>query len=128
VHTQVSSGATAQYEQVGKSSLYLRSCRQSIVLEYTRFTGTNEPDVPGRRRVNLGGTRRARLSWSVMPGVIAITHGRNALEIVGVVKNAHYGGVRRADTEGTMYVPSWTDGAEARWLVLRVAGGAPPSH
>jgi len=37
-----------------------------------------------------------------MPGVIAITHGRNALEIVGVVKNAHYGGVRRADTEGTM--------------------------
>jgi len=50
----------------------------------------------------------------------------NALEIVGVVKNAHYGGVRRPDTEGTMYVPSWTDGAEARWLVLRVAGGAPP--
>src|ERR1039457_3700815 len=49
----------------------------------------------------------------------------NALEIVGVVKNAHYDDVRRSDTEGTMYVPSWSDGAEARWLVLRVAGGAP---
>ncbi|MGD0773581.1 MAG: ABC transporter permease [Candidatus Solibacter sp.] len=50
---------------------------------------------------------------------------QNALEIVGVVKDAHYGGVRRADGEGTMYVPSWSNGAESRWLVMRVAGGAP---
>jgi predicted permease len=50
---------------------------------------------------------------------------RNALEIVGVVRNAHYGGVRHSDDTGTMYVPSWSDGAEARWLVLRTAGGAP---
>jgi predicted permease len=49
----------------------------------------------------------------------------NALEIVGVVKNAHYNDVQHSDSEGTMYVPSWSDGAEARWLILRVAGGAP---
>jgi hypothetical protein len=48
---------------------------------------------------------------------------RNALEIVGVVENAHYGGVRHADDIGTVYVPSWSDGAESRWLVVRVAGG-----
>lgn len=51
---------------------------------------------------------------------------QNALEIVGVVKDAHYDGVRRPDTDGTMYVPSWSDGAEARRMVMRVAGGAPP--
>ena len=50
---------------------------------------------------------------------------RNALEIVGVVKNAHYGGVRHADDTGTVYIPSWSDGAESRWMVLRVAGGTP---
>jgi predicted permease len=49
----------------------------------------------------------------------------NALEIVGVVKSAHYDDVRRSDDVGAMYVPSWSDGAEARWLVLRVAGGTP---
>jgi predicted permease len=49
----------------------------------------------------------------------------NALEIVGVVKNAHYNDVQHSDRDGTMYVPSWSDGAEARWLVLRVAGGTP---
>jgi predicted permease len=51
---------------------------------------------------------------------------QNALEITGVVKDAHYGGVRRSDRDGAMYVPSWSDGAEARWLILRTAGGAPP--
>jgi predicted permease len=50
----------------------------------------------------------------------------NALEIVGVVKSAHYDRVRQSDRDGTMYTPSWSDGAEARWLVLRVAGNAPP--
>jgi hypothetical protein len=49
----------------------------------------------------------------------------NALEIVGVVKSAHYNDVQSSDRDGTMYVPSWSDGAEARWLVLRVAGGTP---
>jgi predicted permease len=50
----------------------------------------------------------------------------DALEIVGVVKSAHYDDVRRRDREGTMYVPSWSDGAEARWLLLRTGGPAPP--
>ena len=51
---------------------------------------------------------------------------QNALEIVGVVKDAHYGDVRRSDRDGTMYVPSWSDGAEVRWLILRTGGEAPP--
>jgi predicted permease len=46
----------------------------------------------------------------------------NALEIVGVVKDVRYGGIRRPDRAGSMYVPSWSDGAEVRWLVARVAG------
>jgi predicted permease len=50
----------------------------------------------------------------------------DALEIVGVVRSAHYDDVRRRDREGTMYVPSWSDGAEARWLLLRTVGSAPP--
>jgi predicted permease len=49
-----------------------------------------------------------------------------ALEIVGVVKSVHHGSVRRSDSEGTMYVPSWSDGADVRYLVLRTAGNAPP--
>ena len=50
----------------------------------------------------------------------------NALEIVGVVKDAHYNEVRRSDSEGTVYVPSWSDGAKVRWLILRTGGEAPP--
>jgi predicted permease len=50
----------------------------------------------------------------------------NALEIVGVVKDAHYSEVRRSDDEGTVYVPSWSDGAQVRWLILRTGGEAPP--
>jgi ABC-type antimicrobial peptide transport system permease subunit len=46
----------------------------------------------------------------------------NALEIVGVVKDVHYGGIRQPDRAGSMYVPSWSNGAEVRWLVARVAG------
>jgi predicted permease len=49
-----------------------------------------------------------------------------ALEIVGVVKDAHYGSVRDSDREGTIYETSWSNGAEVRWLVVRFAGSAPP--
>jgi predicted permease len=49
-----------------------------------------------------------------------------ALEIVGVVKDVHYGSVRSPDTVGTVYQPSWSDGAEVRWLVVRFAGSAAP--
>lgn len=47
---------------------------------------------------------------------------KNALEIVGVVKDVHHGAVRRADDNGIIYVPTWSDGADARWLAVRVAG------
>src|SRR5208282_5836419 len=45
-----------------------------------------------------------------------------ALEIVGVVKDAHYYSVRDSDQNGMIYEPSWSNGAEVRWLVVRFAG------
>ena len=50
----------------------------------------------------------------------------NALEIVGVVKDAHYYSVRNADQEGMIYETSWSNGAEVRWLEVRFAGSAAP--
>jgi predicted permease len=49
-----------------------------------------------------------------------------SLEIVGVVKDAHYYSVRDSDDEGMIYEPSWSSGAGARWLVVRFAGSAAP--
>ena len=50
-----------------------------------------------------------------------------ALEIVGVVKSAHYTSVKRfSDREGMFYMPGWSKGAEVRSLVVRVAGDASP--
>jgi predicted permease len=49
-----------------------------------------------------------------------------SLEIVGVVKDAHYGSIRNPDRVGTIYQPSWSNGAEVRWLVVRFAGSAVP--
>jgi predicted permease len=45
-----------------------------------------------------------------------------ALEIVGVVKEMHYGSVRKSDTFGTIYEPGWSHGAEVRWLGVRARG------
>ncbi|MGB7762120.1 MAG: ABC transporter permease [Bryobacteraceae bacterium] len=50
----------------------------------------------------------------------------SAIEIVGVVKDVHHGSVKEADNMGTIYVPSWSHGAEARYLAVRVAGEAAP--
>ncbi|SPE33011.1 conserved membrane hypothetical protein [Candidatus Sulfopaludibacter sp. SbA3] len=48
----------------------------------------------------------------------------NAMEIVGVVKDVRYFGVRHPDDVGVIYSPSWSNGAEARWLAVRVSGRA----
>ena len=48
------------------------------------------------------------------------------IEIVGVVKNIHYGGVTAADPIGALYEPSWANGADARYLEVRFAGSAAP--
>jgi len=48
------------------------------------------------------------------------------LEIVGVVKDVHYGSVRQGDAMGMIYIPSWSNGAEARWLEVRFAGDLAP--
>ena len=51
-----------------------------------------------------------------------------ALEIVGVVKDAHYGSVRESDREGMIYETSWSNGAEVRWLVVRFGGKCGPGN
>jgi predicted permease len=52
---------------------------------------------------------------------------KGAIEIVGVVKDVRNSEVRRGDTWGMIYVPSWSQGAEARFLAVRIAGGAAPA-
>jgi len=49
-----------------------------------------------------------------------------ALEIVGVVKDAHYSSIRESDQRGMIYEPSWSSGAEVRWLVVRFGGSEAP--
>ncbi len=44
----------------------------------------------------------------------------SAVEIVGVVKDVHHGTIRKSDEIGIMYEPSWANGAEARWIGMRV--------
>jgi predicted permease len=44
-----------------------------------------------------------------------------SLEIVGVVKDVRYFGVRK-DTEAMVYVPNWRDGAGGRTLCVRTTG------
>ena len=51
---------------------------------------------------------------------------QGALEIVGVVKSAHYFDIKASDSHGIFYIPSWSNGAEARWLGVRVAGDDGP--
>jgi predicted permease len=48
------------------------------------------------------------------------------IEVIGVVKDAHYGEITRPDLLGTLYEPSWSNGADARSLVVRFAGRAAP--
>jgi predicted permease len=49
-----------------------------------------------------------------------------ALEIIGVVKDVHHSAIRKSDEIGVIYVPSWGDGAEARWLEARITGHEAP--
>jgi hypothetical protein len=48
------------------------------------------------------------------------------IEVIAVVKDVHYGEITRRDPLGTLYMPSWSNGAEARWLAVRFAGRAAP--
>jgi predicted lysophospholipase L1 biosynthesis ABC-type transport system permease subunit len=48
------------------------------------------------------------------------------IEVIGVVKDVHYGEITRRDPLGTLYEPSWSNGADARWLAVRFAGRAAP--
>jgi predicted permease len=49
-----------------------------------------------------------------------------SLEVIGVVKDVHYGEITRPDPLVTLYEPSWSRGADARWLAVRFAGSAAP--
>ena len=50
--------------------------------------------------------------------------GAHGMEVVGVVKDAHYGTVAHPDQLGTLYEPTWSGGAEFRLLEVRFAGDA----
>jgi predicted permease len=52
--------------------------------------------------------------------------GQSGIEIVGVVKAAHYGDIITSDQMGLLYEPSWSNGAEERWLLVRFTGSAAP--
>jgi predicted permease len=51
---------------------------------------------------------------------------KDALEVVGVIKDIRQEGVRRTDAIGTIYLPSWSNGAEARALIVRFTGRMTP--
>ncbi len=48
----------------------------------------------------------------------------NGIEVVGVVKAAHYAVMNGADPEGMLYEPSWANGAGSRRLEVRFGGSA----
>jgi predicted permease len=52
--------------------------------------------------------------------------GDKGSEVIGVVKDMHYTEITRPDPLGTLYEPSWSNGADARWLAVRFAGSAAP--
>ena len=68
----------------------------------------------------------APIPWDAISATKITYTAENALEIVGVVKDAHYGSVRDSDREGMIYETSWSNGAEVRWLEVRLAGSAAP--
>ena len=49
-----------------------------------------------------------------------------SIEVIGVVKDVHYGEITKPDHLGAIYEPSWSNGAEARWLAVRFTGSAAP--
>jgi predicted permease len=49
-----------------------------------------------------------------------------AIEIVGVVKDIRHETIRQSDETGMIYVPSWSNGAEARRLAVRLTGKPAP--
>lgn len=52
--------------------------------------------------------------------------GEKGKEVIGVVKDVRYGEITRSDRLGTMYVPSWSSGADVRRLAVRFTGRATP--
>jgi predicted permease len=52
--------------------------------------------------------------------------GDEGIEVIGVVKDMHYGEITQPDPFGTLYEPSWSNGADPRWLAVRFAGSAAP--
>jgi predicted permease len=52
--------------------------------------------------------------------------GQPGIEIIGVVKSAHYSEITVSDQSGLLYEPGWSNGAEVRWLLVRFTGSAMP--
>ncbi|MGA1995281.1 MAG: ABC transporter permease, partial [Bryobacteraceae bacterium] len=89
----------------------------------------DEPDVPGVCVVNESLARQLFGDANPLGRHLSFKDAykaAGALEIVGVVKDVRHDEVRKADRLGSIYVPSWRRGAEARWLEVRLAGDAAP--
>jgi predicted permease len=93
--------------------------------------GTNESPANASRVCIIDETLARRLFAGANPLGRHLSYedrytAENALEIVGVVKDAHYFSVKDADREGMIYETSWSNGPGARWLEVRFAGSAAP--
>ena len=74
-------------------------------------------------RQQLGTTKAVGRRFCYAGRDCSATH---SIEVVGVVRDAHYEGITSPDREGMLYEPSWANGAGSRWLEVRFAGSAAP--
>jgi len=89
--------------------------------------GAGGPGTADASRVCIIDEWEARhLFGSTNPVGRHLWHDDRALEIVGLVKDVRTEMITRPDQVGTVYEPSWPNGAEIRWLLVRFAGSAVP--
>ena len=104
------------------------------------FRREDEPDVtPASRgrwikpRVCIMGQSLARQQFGTVnavglrfctPG--SDCSGDKGTEVIGVAKDMHYAEITSPEPIGTIYFPSWSNGADARRLAVRFSGSAAP--
>jgi ABC-type antimicrobial peptide transport system permease subunit len=93
--------------------------------------GTNEAPANASRVCIIDETMARHLYGGANPVGRHLSYedvytAEKALEIVGVVKDAHYYSFRESDSEGMIYETSWSNGAEVRWLEVGFRGSPAP--
>lgn len=105
---------------------------QSLLYAMGRSSGSvNDSPIKASRVCIIDETLARRLFAEANPLGRHVSYedrytAENALEVVGVVKDAHYFSVKDADHEGMIYETSWSNRPGARWLEVRFAGSAAP--